>query len=210
MSKAEPLFYYALDGDKVAGPFDLVQMAGFLRAGVITADTMTLREGELDWQLFGHRSQFSVAREIPVDATSMHLESLHESESTPIVPLPSRQTVLKLLKTAGLVGLLLVAVFFLSYEEPILGLVFLVGGCGASMIGYCLILARMLDEDGLTLLAAMIIPLYDVYYFMTNLDAYFSFFLLKYVGAMVVGVAGLAIASSSSPAAVPLKHLLGH
>ena len=56
--KKDTLFYIERDEQNVAGPYDLVQMAGLLRKKIITPETMSRLEERLDPQMFlrVHRS----------------------------------------------------------------------------------------------------------------------------------------------------------
>src|SRR5471032_1966910 len=76
--KQEALFYIERAEENVAGPYDLVQMAGLLRKKIITAETSVRREGEEDWKPFAWHPQFIVAREMSPDAVSTRVDDLNE------------------------------------------------------------------------------------------------------------------------------------
>src|SRR5258708_38058095 len=121
MKKPEPLFYIPVpeNDQEVAGPYDLVQMAGFLRKKIVSAETLTSREGEEDWKPFGERPQYIIAMETPAGAESMHLEALKEKEeaSRPAIPLPSTPVMIGI-GVAGVVLLLGgVGVYFLAAAD---------------------------------------------------------------------------------------------
>src|SRR5476651_918871 len=97
--KPEPLFYIERAEQNVAGPYDLVQMAGLLRKKIITAETSVRREGEEDWKPFSWHPQFIVAREMSPEAVSTRVDVLTEQAeeaSQPPIPLPSAETLIKL------------------------------------------------------------------------------------------------------------------
>ena len=85
--KPEPLFYIERVEGK-SGPYDLVQMAGFLRKKIITEETPTCREGSDDWKPFCEHPQFIVAREMPPGATSKRTIELAEAEQAGDSPIP--------------------------------------------------------------------------------------------------------------------------
>ena len=74
-----------------------------------------------------------------------------------------------------------------------LGWILLAGGMGAGGVAYCLIIARMLDEDGGTMFKVMFIPYYDSYYFLANLWKYFDLLCVKSIGGAVVMGAVIAL-----------------
>jgi len=190
--KPGPLFYIQRD-ENVAGPYDLVQMAGLLRRKIITAETMTRRDGEDAWKAFSWQPQFSIAREMSPDAISSRTAELDEeamaAKSGPIM-LPSRETLEKL---GGLVlGALLAGAgsYLIARLDTTTGYGLLIGGVASVVVAHCLILARVLDEDYLTLGAMFFIPGYDLFYFVTNIWAYFTLFCVKYIGlAIAIGAA---------------------
>ncbi len=198
--KKEPLFYIARTEEIVAGPYDLVQMAGLLRKKIITVDTLTRLEGEEEWQPFGWQSHFSVVREIPADAVSMRVDTLDEEATAPNspIPLPSRETLTKL----GMTAILLLVMGGLSYLlaklDPTMGMILEIVGAGIGLVAQCLILARLLDEDALTIVMVFFIPLFDIFYFLSNIWEYFPYFCAKYGGIVVAMAAAAAMATGSS------------
>ncbi len=193
--KPGPLFYIQRD-ENVAGPYDLVQMAGLLRKKIITAETMTRLDGEDAWKAFSWQPQFSIAREMSPDAVSTRAMELDEeamaAKSGPIL-LPSRETVLKI---GGLIlGAFLAGAcsYLIARLDTTTGYGLLIGGVAAVAIAQCLILARVLDEDYLTLGTMAFIPGYDFFYFVTNIWQYFNLFFVKYVGGAVAMGAALAL-----------------
>jgi hypothetical protein len=194
--KPEPLFYIERD-QNVAGPYDLVQMAGLLRRKIIDDQTPTRLKGEDGWMPFSWQPQFSVVREIPADAVSARVDELdaaaEEARQGPI-PLPSAETVMKL------VGLVLctlaagVVSFFLAWLNQTLGYCLLIAGIGSAAIAFCLAIARMMDEDGWTQMKIVFLPYYDIFYLLSNFWAYFPMMCIRSIGvAVAVGAAiGLA------------------
>ena len=196
--KTEPLFYIDREEQNVAGPYDLVQMAGLLRRKIITAETMTRREGEEDWKPFGWQPQFSVAREMPPDAVSMRVAELddeaEESRQGPI-PLPSAETLLKL---GGMVfGALLAGVvaYLVARLDVTTGYCLEAVGGGTALVAHCMILARLLDEDGWTLALVFFVPFGDIFYFISRFWQYFKWFCVAYVGLAVCAGAAMGVAA---------------
>ena len=196
--KTEPRFLIARDGGQVAGPYDVAQMAGLLRRKVITGDTSTCLEGADDWKPFSWQPQFSIAREMPADAVSSRMveldEAAAEAKSGPI-PLPSRETMLKLAGLlAAAIGAFLVA-FFFGAMDATTGFVLAALGGAAALVAQCMIMARLLDEDYWTLAMVCFVPGGDIYYFLSHIWEYFTWFCIKYVGmATAAGaLAGIAL-----------------
>jgi len=200
MKNPEPLFYVAREQGTVAGPYDLVQMAGLLRRKIITGETMTRRDGEDDWKAFSWQPQFTIAREMPVDAVSQRVLALDEEAAARAkgpVPLPSAETMLKL---AGLAVGCLVALgvsFVFAWLDTTMAYCLLVAGTAAAAVAYCFIVARLLDEDYWTLALVWFVPGGDIYYFLSNIWEYFPWFCVKYVGAAVAMGAVLGLAAHS-------------
>lgn len=198
--KPDPLFYIAREEGEEAGPYDLVQMAGFLRKKIITADTPTRLEDEEAWKPFSWHPQFIVAREMPADAVSTRVIARNEaaSASNSPIPLPSHETLIRL----AMAGVLILVAGGLSYGaarfDPTLGPILAYLGGGISLVAFCLIAVRLLDEDVLTLLMVVLIPGYDIFYFLSNIWEYFPYFCAKYGGAVIAlaAVAGAAAGST--------------
>ena len=194
--KPEPLFYVERDERVVAGPYDLVQMAGLLRRKIITGETMTRLDGEEGWKPFSWQPQFVVACEMPPDAVSARVDQLDEearaAASGPI-PLPSREAVMKL---AGLaVGGFLAAggAYLMARLDETTGYCLLCAGIAAVLVAAGVIWASVLDEDFRTLALVCFVPFGGAYYFITRFWQYFPWFCLRYIGAAVAlgAVAGL-------------------
>jgi hypothetical protein len=196
----QPLFYISLAEGEVAGPYDLAQMASMLRQNIISAETLTFMEGEENWIPFGERGHFIIAQEIPPGADSMQLAQKEEEEaSRPGFALPSTDG---LVKMAGMIaGLLIIGtiIYFVSSMAPMAGLVLLVVGLGAGLVGQCLIYTRLVEEDLLTQALVLLVPFGDVYYFLANLGDYLVYFCAKYIGIAVVLAATWGLLSSTSP-----------
>ena len=195
--KPEPLFYIQREAQNVAGPYDLVQMAGLLRKKIITAETLTRLEGEEDWKPFSWQPQFSVVREMPPDAVSMRLEALDEEAHAPRspIPLPSAETLMKL--GGLLIGALLAGAgaYLMARADVTTGYCLEYAGSAAALGAICMIMARLLDEDIWTLLFIFFVPFGDVFYFISNIWEYFTWFCVKYVGAAVAAGAALGLAA---------------
>jgi len=197
--KQEPLFYVERPEQNVAGPYDLVQMAGLLRKKIITMETLTRLESEEDWKPFCEQSQYIVVLEIPADAVSMRLTALDEEARAPKtpIPLPSTETIMKL-GAAVIASLVAGGISFLiAKSDPTAGFCLEVIGGGVAGGAQCMIMARELDEDYMTLLMIFFIPLFDIYYFISNIWEYFPYFCAKYMGAAIAVAAAAGIAAGS-------------
>lgn len=197
----EPLFYIEREEGEKAGPYDLVQMAGLLRKKIITPETMTCLKGTEDWRAFSWQPHYSVVREIPSDAVSNRVEELEEkalAARSGLIPLPSRETVMKL---GGLLcGSILVGLgsFIMAWLDQTTGHCLMAAGAAAVMVASCLIYARMMDEDYWTLATIFFIPGGDIYYFISNIWQYFTLFCVKYLGAAMFAGAALGVAMHSA------------
>jgi hypothetical protein len=183
----KPLHYIQREGAE-AGPYDLVQMAALLRKKIIDGQTLTRREGEDAWMPFSWQPLFSVAREMPAEATSMRLEELDEEtldRQSPI-PLPSQENVIRII--AGIVGLLVLGAgaYALAWLDHTVGIIVAAAGAGVAAIASVLILSRMLDEDIWTWAGLIFVPLYDWFYFISRLPLYWRLLCLKYAGMAVM------------------------
>lgn len=198
--KPEPLFYIQRDGEIVAGPYDLVQMAGLLRRKIITMETSTRREGEEGWMPFNWQPEFHVARDMPPGAVSTRTESLDEearaAASGPI-PLPSQETVLKLAALMAGVVMAAAVAFVMARLDATTGCCLEAAGLGAVVVAQCMIMARLLDEDWMTLALITFVPMGDIYYFLSNIWAYFNWFCVKYIGMAVLVGAAAGLAASA-------------
>jgi hypothetical protein len=186
--KPESLFYIERVENNVAGPYDLVQMAGLLRKKIITSETSTRLEGEDGWKPFSWQPQFAVAREMPVNAASTRTEDLDElaaARAAGPIPLPSWETLLKLGAFAVAVLVAFAGAYFLAWINPTLGYGLIVVGGGAAIVAQVCIILRVLGEDTWKVGKFYFIPGYDVYYFACNFWRYFPWFCLKYIGAAV-------------------------
>jgi hypothetical protein len=196
--KQEPLFYIERSERNVAGPYDLVQMAGLLRKKIITAETVTRLEGEEDWKPFAWQPQFSIAREMPPDAVSTRVDDLDEEEAARAsgpIPLPSAETLMKL---GGLAcGALLAGAgaYLIARLDVTTGYCLETAGGAAALAATCMIIARLLDEDFWTLILVFFVPLGDIFYFISNIWEYFTWFCVKYVGAAVCAGAAMGLAA---------------
>jgi hypothetical protein len=191
----KPLLYIRRDGAE-AGPYDLVQMAGLLRRKIITGETPTRLEGEDAWMPLSWQPQFSVIREMPADAVSMRVEELDEeamNRRSPI-PLPSQETLMLLgAYVAGCLGLGTGA-YFLAWLDAAVGTVLQYVGLGVAIAAQVMIISKMIDEDYLKLILMVFIPLYDIYFFICNVERYYKLLAVKYASMCIcVGAAwGLA------------------
>ncbi|MCE0482934.1 MAG: DUF4339 domain-containing protein [Methylacidiphilales bacterium] len=199
-AKQEPLFYIAWSEQEEDGPYDIVQMAGLLRRKMITGETPTRREGEEHWQPFSWHPEFIVAREMPPGAVSQRAEALRDEglESASPIPLPSREFILQIVGMVIALLIVGVAVYFIARADTPIGICLAVAGAGAALVGTCLMYVRLMDEDYLTILMIFFIPLYDIYYFLSNFWDYLPYFCARYVGG-VMAVTALAGVASVNP-----------
>jgi hypothetical protein len=198
--KPEPLFYIEREARIVAGPYDLVQMAGLLRKKIITEETPTRLEGEEDWKPFSWHPQFIVAREMSPDAVSTRVDELTEEaeDARAPIPLPSAETLMKL---GGLVvGALLAGAgaYLIARLDVTTGYCLMAAGGAAIVVAQCMIIVRFLDEDGWTLALVFFVPFGDTFYFITRFWQYFNWFCVKYVGAAVCIGAALGLAAHAA------------
>jgi hypothetical protein len=106
---APPRRFSCLIGEKIEGPFDMIELAGQLRYATINGDTLVAGEGEEDWLAFRERPEFVAVQGIPVEAIAAHLEAKARAKRSVPVPkkvasFPWLLTVLSL-GLAGIVGL---------------------------------------------------------------------------------------------------------
>jgi hypothetical protein len=192
-TKSEPLFYIARDEQNEAGPYDIVQMAGLLRKKIITPETPTRLEGEEAWKPLSWQPQFIVVREMPPDAVSTRVTELDdeaEAAKQGPIPLPSRETMMRLAGLAGGALFAGVGAYLIASVDKTTGQCLAVGGCAAAAVGQCMILAGLLDEDFWTLMLVFFVPLGDIYYLICNFERYFKWICAKYVGtAVAIGAA---------------------
>jgi hypothetical protein len=157
----EPLFYIARAEDEVAGPYDVVQLAHLMRRQIITGETMTCLEGTDEWKPFSWQPQFTIARELPPDAASPRSiemdEAAAEARSGPI-PLPSAETVLKLVGLFCGTVVAFVAALAIGWLDTTTGVCLMIAGLGAITFAQCMIVARLLQEDWWTLGLTIFVP----------------------------------------------------
>lgn len=198
MAAPEPLFYYAIEGQDVAGPFDLVQMAGLLREGVIAPETLTYRDGEADWMPFLERPQYTIAREIPAGAISHRIVAQANQASKAIVPLPSKATLFKLVQALLVLAILGTVGFFFGAGDKLVGTLMLLIGGAISAVAQCLIIVQVIDDGWITVALVALVPGMDIYYFVSNLDKYLAYFWVKYAGAAIAVGAALGLAYTAA------------
>ena len=68
---------------KIEGPLDIVELAGLLRSGGITGETLTQAEGDQVWMAFQNRREFDSARNMPADVIYQHLKDEEEEQESP-------------------------------------------------------------------------------------------------------------------------------
>ena len=170
-----------------AGPYDLVQMAALLRKKIIDGQTPTRLDGEDAWMPFSWQPHFSVVREMRPDATSMRLDQLDEQtlDRRSPIPLPSREVLIQLTSFAAGCLLLGACAFLLAWSNAAVGTVALYAGIGLAVAAQLLIIFKMIDEDYIKLFLTMIIPLYDIYFFLCNIDRYYKLLAIKYAGICI-------------------------
>lgn len=210
--KPGPLFYIAVADNEqgYTGPYDLVQMADFLRKKIVSSETMTFCEGEQEWIPFGDRAQYSIAAEMPPDAVSQRLVDLKEQEEAKRgpIPMPSTATMVKWGAIAMAVLLVGAVVYFVAAADTPTGICIAVACGGVALVGQSLIFVQLLDETWLTRLLVIFVPLFDIYYFTTNLDKYLPYFCAKYIGGVLALAAFAGIASVDPTTAGKLQSVV--
>ena len=68
-------YYRSTPSAEATGPVELVELAGLLRTGDITGETLTQIEGDVLWTPFAKRREFEWARDMPVGVIMRHLDS---------------------------------------------------------------------------------------------------------------------------------------
>jgi hypothetical protein len=191
----KPRLYIQREGTE-AGPYDLAQMAGLLRKHIIDGETLTRLEGDDAWKPFSWQTQFSVAREMSPDAASMRLDELDEEalDRRSPIPLPSGEFLFQLAAVAVGCVALGSGAFVVAWLNAALGTALLYAGGGVALAAQVLIIFKMIDEDYLKLLLVIFIPLYDIYFFICNIDRYYKLLAVKYAGVCIALGATLGLA----------------
>ena len=117
----------------------------------------------------------------------MRLDELNEEalDSRSSIPLPSRESVLRLAAALVVVLLLGCGAFLLAWLDQTLGIILAAVGVGMAVTASALIYTRKLDEGYGRLFGMMFVPLYDWYYMITNLSVYSRWLWLKYTGIAI-------------------------
>jgi len=211
--KPEPLYYIPVPDTEqdIAGPYDLVQMAGLLRTKVISAETMTFREGEAEWIPFGNRPQYIVALETPEGVVSHRMEMQQHEQAAGgwVIPMPSAETLV--MAGLALVGLFVAGVvsFIFAAGDTSVGTCLVVGGLGAAMVGQAMVYVKLLDEGWIVRLMVLFLPFFDIYYFVSNIHTYWRCFVAKYLGTVLAFTALAGLASGDPEFASQLRGILG-
>lgn len=74
-NKPAKWFYRLSETSDIQGPYDLVELAGFLATGDITAETATRTEHGEEWLPFGERREYTFAKEMPPGIILRHLDA---------------------------------------------------------------------------------------------------------------------------------------
>jgi len=186
------LFYVKRDDLKVEGPYDLVKMGDLLVEKSVTPETLVRVEGSLKWQPFGEYPQYEVVRETSLDvAARLDISEKKAEAGAPFIPLPSRAWLTRAMARAVLLLFLGIVAYLIARYNQTAGTVILILGAVSAGISQCLIFGQMLNEDYFTIGKVIFVPLYDDYYYGSNLDIYFSKFFVKYLG-LTMAVAAAA------------------
>ena len=149
---------------------------------------------------------------MPPDAVSNRLVMLKEKEEAAkhgAIPVPSVETIIKVGAAALLLLVLGVVAYFVAAADVTTGILIAVVSGGAALVGVAFIGAHLIDEPWIVRLMVLFIPLFDIYYFTTNLDKYLPYLIAKYAGT-VIGAAALAgMASVDAHQADEVKSILG-
>jgi len=78
--------FYCYPASEVEGPFELVELAGLLRANHITGETPVLIEGEEQWLFFQDRPEYHMAMEIPLDAINRYVNEKADAQESSFSP----------------------------------------------------------------------------------------------------------------------------
>src|ERR1700733_4754373 len=81
--KSPKWFCRNISTGRAEGPFDLVELAGLLRSGDITGQTLVRAEGDENWVAFQDRREFESAKNMPVDVIYQHLKDEAEEQESP-------------------------------------------------------------------------------------------------------------------------------
>ncbi len=68
---------------QIEGPFDLIELAGLLRSGDVTGETLTQKEGDQEWVAFKNRQEFESAKNMPAEVIYQHLKDEKDEELEP-------------------------------------------------------------------------------------------------------------------------------
>jgi len=90
-----------------------------------------------------------------------------------------------------------IGAFIIAWLDQTTGYCLMAAGAAAVTVATCMIMVRLLDEDFWTLAQIFFLPGGDIFYFITNIWQYFTWFCVRYIGAaMFVGaVLGMAMRS---------------
>ena len=78
--------FFCFTNDKVEGPFELVELAGLLRAKHIEADTPLCAEGTEEWSNFRDRPEYVFVQEIPAQVIDQHIQETTSAAESPWSP----------------------------------------------------------------------------------------------------------------------------
>lgn len=125
-------------------------------------------------------------------------EQIQEKTAT-LFPVPSTEFLVQV--AVMVVGLLVLAAvgYFLGRMDEMTGKVIMIVAGGVAAVAQVMILATLLDEDYVTFLLVAFIPFFDIYYFVSNIDKYWPYFLAKYAGAILAFAAAMG-------AGLPISH----
>ena len=193
---AKQQLYIQREGTE-AGPYDLVQMAGLLRKNIISRETQTRLDGDDAWMPLSWQPQFAVIRELSPTAESMHLDDANEEAMNrrSSIPLPSGELLFQFVAFAVGGAALASAALVFAWMNAAVGMALLYVGGGIALAAQVMIIFKMIDEDYWKLFLTVIIPLYDIYFFICNIDRYYKLLAVKYaaIGIALGATLGLAM-----------------
>ncbi len=101
---------------KIEGPFDLIEIAGLFREGIIDGETTVSPVNTDDWQPLRERSEYKAVQEIPVDVIARHI---HEKERAGLLAqTPSKKSPLLLWGAFGFAMAIIGIMAIWSQPQP--------------------------------------------------------------------------------------------
>jgi hypothetical protein len=74
-------FYQVTAGGSEQGPLDLVELAGLLRSGDISEETLIRKKDDSSWEPFRNRREFTWAKNMPLGVILRHLDEKDKAKA---------------------------------------------------------------------------------------------------------------------------------